>query len=167
MQATDQASFIGVKADRHQIDLEPLRLEQDVGACDREFTDPALPKAAADNNAFGVGPGLGLEKTRRHIGQFLREFLDRAVHQGRRADVVAYQRLVERVLGDRFGGFIPQRVVAVFLQRFAQRIQYLAERALAGAIAEKTVVVFQLDIEAVHVYGGQTGGAVPADAGGR
>ncbi len=53
-------------------------------------------KAAADHDAFGVGPGLGLEKAPRHIGQFLREFLDRAVHQRGGVDVVADQHLVER-----------------------------------------------------------------------
>ena len=105
MQAADQAGLVGVKADRHQIDLEILGLENDVGARDREFADPALPKAAADHDAFGVGPGLGLEKAPRHIGEFLGEFLDRAMHQGRGRDVVADQRLVELALADRLGGF--------------------------------------------------------------
>ena len=62
MQRADQAGVIGMKADRHQIDLEVLGLEDDVGARDREFADPALPKAAADHDALGIGPGLGLEE---------------------------------------------------------------------------------------------------------
>jgi len=85
MQAADQAGIVGVKADRHQIDFETFGLQDDVGARDREFADPALPETAADHDAFGIGPGPGLEKPLRHMGQFLRELLDRAVHQGRGA----------------------------------------------------------------------------------
>src|SRR6266851_4794403 len=100
MQTADQAGVIGAKADRHQIDLEVLSLENDIGARNRKLADPALAKAAADHDAFGVGPGLGLEKPLRHIGELLREFLDRTVHQRGGADVVAYQGLVERTLAD-------------------------------------------------------------------
>ncbi len=164
MQAADQAGFIGIEADRHQVDLEVFGLEQDVGARDREFADPALPKTAADHDAFGVGPGLGLEKPPRHIGQFLREFLDRAVHQGGGVDVVTDQRLIQLGLGEVRGGLLAERIVAIVLQGLAQRIQDLAERALAGAIAEKAVIVLQFDIEAVHLHGRQTGRAVAGDA---
>ena len=62
MQRADQAGVIGMKADRHQIDVEILGLEDDVGAGDGEFADPALPKAAADHDALGIGPRLGLEE---------------------------------------------------------------------------------------------------------
>ena len=119
MQAADQARVIGVEADRCHIDLEVFGLENDVGARDREFADPALAKAAADHDAFGIGPGLGLEKPLRHIGQLLREFLDRAVHQSGGMDVVAQQRLVERILADGLGGFASQGIAAVLLQRLA------------------------------------------------
>ena len=77
------------------------------------------------------------------------------------------QRLVERALADLLGGFVAERIVAVLLQRLAQRIQDLPERALAGAVAEKAVVVLQFDIEAVDVDRRQPGRAVPGDAGGR
>ncbi len=93
--------------------------------------------------------------------------LDRAMHQRGSVDVVAHQRLVERVLADGLGGFAAQGVVAVFLQRLAQRVQNLAERTLAGAVAEKAVVVLQLDIEAVYIHRRQTGRAMPGDARGR
>jgi len=86
---------------------------------DREFADPAFAKAAADHDAPGIGPGLGLEKTLRHIGKFLGELLDRAMHQRGGADVVAHQGLVERALGDRLGGLAAEGVLAVFLQRLA------------------------------------------------
>ena len=105
MQAADQASLVGMRADRHQVDLKILGLENDVGARDREFTDPALPKATADHDAFGVGPGLGLEEPTRHVSKLLGECLDRAMHQGGSVNVVADKHLVERALGDRLGGF--------------------------------------------------------------
>ena len=88
MQTTDQAGFVGMKADRNQVDLQPFGLEHDVGARNRQFPDPALAKAAADHDAFGVGPRLGLQKTRRHIGQFAREFLDGAMNERCSTDIM-------------------------------------------------------------------------------
>src|ERR1700686_5351438 len=167
MQAADQAGVIRIEADRHHLDFEVLSLENDIGARDRELADPALAKAAADHDAFGIGPALGLEKAPRHIRQFLREFLDRTVHQRSGADVVAPQSLVEPTFADGLGGFAAERILAVFLQRLAQRVQNFAERTFAGAVAEKALVVLQFDIVAVHVCRRQAGGAVPADAGGR
>src|SRR3977135_2317288 len=164
MQAANQTGFIGVETERHQINLEVFGLEDDVGARDREFADPALAKAAADHDAFGVGPGFGPEKSARHMGQFLRELLDRAVYQCGGADVVADQGLVERGLGDGRSGFVAERILAAFLQRLAQRVQYLAEGALAGAVAQKALVVLQFEIIAVHVHRWQARGAVPGDA---
>ena len=67
-------------------------------------------------------------------------------------------------LADGLGRFTAQRILAAFLQGLAQAVQHLAERALAGAIAEKAVIVLQLDIEAVHVHRGQTGRPVAGDA---
>ena len=167
MQRADQAGVIGMKADRHQIDVEILRLEDDVGAGDGDLADPALPKAAADHDALGIGPRLGLQEPAGHIGQFLREFLDRAMHQGGSVDIVADQRLVEVALGDFVGGFLAQGIVAVFLQRLAQAVQDLAEGPLAGAVAEKALVVLQLDVETVDLDRRQAGGAVAGDARGR
>ncbi len=107
MQAADQARFVGVKADRNQIDLEAFGLEQEAGARDRQFADPALPEAAAGDDALGIGPGPGLEKALGDISEFLCEFLDRAMYQRRGADIVADQRLIERVLADGCGGLSP------------------------------------------------------------
>src|SRR5258708_5270478 len=164
MQRADQAGIIGMKTDRHQVDLEVFGLENDVGAGNGELADPALPETAADHDAFGIRPGLGLEKFSGHMRQFLRKLLDRAMHQCRSMDIVADQRLVEFALGDLLGGFFPQGIVAVFLQRLAQGVQNCAKRPLAGAIAEKAVVVLQLDVETVDLHRRQPGGAVTGDA---
>src|ERR1700738_427081 len=132
MQAADQAGIIGMIADRDQVDAPAFGLEDNVGARDRQFADPALAKAAADHDALGIGPGLGLEKAPGDISEFLSEFLDRAMHQRRRRDEIA--------LGDIPGGFLAERVVAVLLQRLAQGLQDFSEGALAGAIANKALI---------------------------
>ena len=137
MQRADQAGVIGMKADRHQIDVEILGLEDDVGARDGELADPALPKAAADHDALGIGPRLGLEEPAGHIGQFLRELLDRAMHQGGGADIVADQRFVEVALGDFVGGFLAEGIVAVFLQRLAQPSRILRKAPLLARSPRK------------------------------
>ena len=108
MQRAKEACVVGMKADRHQIDIEILRFEDNVGACDGDLADPALPKAAADHDALCIRPRLGLEKPPRHIGQFLREFLDRTMHQRGGGDIVAYQDLIEVALGNVVGGFFAQ-----------------------------------------------------------
>src|SRR5215210_1303967 len=141
MRATDQAGVIRVITDWHQVDLEPIALEKQVGARDRKFADPAFAKAAADHDALGIGPGLALEKALSHIGEFLSELLDRAMNQRGGVNVVAHQRLIQRAFPDRLGGFAAERIVAGLLQRLAQRVQDLSERALAGTVTEKAVVV--------------------------
>ena len=100
---------------------------------------------------------LVLRNRPRHIGQLLREFLDRAMHQGGGGDIVAHQHRIEVALGNFVGGFFAQGIVAVFLQRLAQPVENLAEGALAGAVAEKALVVLQFDIEAVDFNRRQPG----------
>src|SRR6266478_3708034 len=130
-------------ADWYQIDRKVLVLEKNISARDGELSDPAAAKAAADHNAFGIGPELGLEKSARHIGQFLREFLYSAVHQRRRARILAHQRLIQRTLADAFRGFAAERIRAAFPQWLAQPVQDLAERSLASTVAQKTIVILQ------------------------
>ena len=164
MQATDQPGIVGMKTDRHYIDLEILRPEDDFGTRDRELSELAIAKAAADHNAFGLGPGLGFQKPPRHIGELLCELLDRTMHDGRRFGVVADQDGIEGLLADLVGGLVAERVLAGFLQGFAPPVENLAERAFGGAIPEKAFVVLQFDVEAVDLHGRQTGRAVPGDA---
>src|SRR5205807_2320824 len=80
MKTADQPGVVRMKADRQQIDFEALRLENDVGARDRNFADPAFAKAATNHDSLGIGPTFGLEKPLRHIGELVGEFLDRAMH---------------------------------------------------------------------------------------
>ncbi len=71
------------------------------------------------------------------------------MHQRCGADVAADQRFVERRLGDGICGFAAERILAVFLQRLAQRVQNLAEGAFAGAVAQEAFIVLQFDIKAI------------------
>lgn len=153
--------------DRDEIDLQPFGLEDDIGAGDGELANPALAKAPADHDAFGVFPHLVLEEALDHIGEFPREFLNRAVHQRRRRHVLADQHLVERRLADLLHRLLAERIVTVLLERLAQVLDDLLECALAGAIAEKPVAVLDLDIECIHVYRWQTLGTVIPDTNGR
>src|SRR5882757_9833089 len=164
MQRTEQAGIVGVKTDRHQIDLEVVVLENDLGPGDRELAEPAFAKSAADHDTLGLRPGLGLEEAARHIGQLLRKILDRAVQDRGSLQIVADQDGVECLLVDLVRRFVAERVLAGFSQLLSPFIENRAKRALAGAVANKTVLVLQLDIKAVHVYGRQPGRAVAGDA---
>ena len=107
MQRAEQAGVIRMETDRHQVDVEIFGLEDEVGAGNRDLSDPALPKTAADHDALCIRPCLGLEEPPGHIGQLLGELLDRPMHQRGRAEIGANQHLVEFALGDRAGGFFP------------------------------------------------------------
>src|SRR4030081_2387504 len=94
-------------ADRQHLDLEVLVLEDDFGARDGEFAEPASAKTAAYDDALRLLPGLGLEEAARDVGEFLREVLDGAVHDRRGLGFVADQDGVEHLLADVFGRFFP------------------------------------------------------------
>src|SRR5258708_6908458 len=163
MQRTDQAGFVGMKADRHQLDLEVFILENDSGARDREFAEPAVAKPATDHDALGLVPRLGLEEFSRHIGQFLRKLLDRAVQDGGRLQIVADQNGVELLLADLVRRLVTERILVRLAQRLAPFVENLAKRPLAGAVAEKTVFVLQFEVETVDLDRRQPGCAMAGD----
>src|SRR5215510_8692827 len=166
MQRSDQPGIIGVEADRHQIDIEVFRLQHDLGTRDRKLTHSALAKTATDHDALSLRPRLGLEEASCDISEFLRELLDRAVHDGRGLDVVADQHLVEHLLADLVGWLVAKGILAGLAQRLAPAVEDLAKGALAGAVAEKAVLVLQFEIEAVDVDRRQPTSPVAGDPGG-
>src|SRR4051794_32944382 len=167
VQTTDQAGIVGIEADRYHFDLEAFGLDDDVGTRDRQFAEPAVAKAAPDHDALGLGPSLGLEEAAGDISELLGEFLDRRMHHCGGLDVVADQDGVQHLLADLVRGLVAERILTGLFQRLAPAVQDLAERALAGAVAQKPFVVLEFDIEAVEVDRRQARRTMPADAGGR
>ena len=94
------------------------------------------------------------------MGQFLREFLDRAVQDRRSLGVIADQDLIERLLVDLVRRLLAERIFARLAEGFSPAVEYLAECALRGPVAQIMVVFLQLDVEAIHVYRRQAGGTV-------
>ena len=50
----EQSGFVRIVADRNEVDLDLVGLQDDGGATDRDFADPAGAKAAADHDALGA-----------------------------------------------------------------------------------------------------------------
>ena len=103
----------------------------------------------------GLGPGRSQQDPARSPeGPFDR--CHRVPHRGRlvegRLDVVADDNFVELALADLLHRLLAERILAVLLQRLAQILHDLLERALAGTIAEKTIAIFDFDIESVHIH---------------
>ena len=164
MQRADQRGLVRVEADRLHLDLEILRMQDDFRTRDGEFAQATIAKAAADHDALGLRPGLGLQEAAGDVGELLRELLDRAVHHGASLGVVADQDVVERLLADLVRRHLAERVLARLVQRLAPAVENLAERALRRPVAEETLVVLQFEIEAVDIDRGQPRGAVMGNA---
>ena len=64
------------------------------------------------------------------------------------------------LLGDLVARLVAERIVAGLAQRLAPVLDDVAERALAGAVADEAFVVLQLDVVAVDLDGRQAGRAV-------
>lgn len=111
MQRADKACVVRVVTDRQHFDLEVLGFEDDFGACDSEFAEAAVAKAAAHHDTFCLLPGLGLEELARDVGELLREIPDGAVHDCRGLGVLANQDGIEDLLADVFGRFLAKWVV--------------------------------------------------------
>ena len=141
--------------------VDVVGLEDDRGAADRQLADAARAKAAADHDALGVAPGLELEEAADDQRELLGEILDRALHDAGRFRVALGQQLVELLLADVSSlGLLAERIVAVLAQRLAPVLEDVAERALAGAVAEEALVVLDFQIVAVDLDRRQASAAV-------
>ncbi len=135
------------------------------GAADHQFADAAGAEAAADHDPLGVLPALELEEAADDQRQLLREILDRALHDAGGLGVALGQQFVELFLGDLVARLVAERVVAGLAQRLAPVLDDVAERALAGAVADEAFVVLQLDVVAVDLDRGQARAPCAAMAG--
>src|SRR6476646_2469542 len=168
MHGANQAGFVGIVADGHEIDDHLLRFEYHGCTTDGELADPAGAKAAADDDLFRIAPRLELEEAADDEGELLREVLDCALHDPGGLEVSLREKRIELLPTDLAAGLIAERIVAGLAQRLAPAIEDLAERPLTGAVAEQAVLVLQFDVIAFNLDGGEAGSAMRRNArGGR
>ena len=129
MRGADQAGFVRIVADRHQVDRDLVGLEDHRRAADGELADPAGAEAAADHDPFGVAPGLELEKAPDDEGELLRKILDRALQDAGRLRIAFDQQRVELLLADVLARLVAEGVVSGLAQRLAPVLDDVAERA--------------------------------------
>ena len=161
--APTKTRLVRLVANRLQLDLDAIGFEDDGGAADRQFADAAAAKAAADREPFGIAPRLEFVKAPDHQRKVLGKIFDGTMHQTGFLDIAASQKHIELLLGQLLARLIAQRIIAGFAQRLAPILDDLPERALTGAVADKTLVVFDFDIVAVEVDLRQPAGAMRRD----
>ena len=147
MGAADQPGLVRVMAHRHQLDRIAFGLQDDAGPRDRELADPALPEAAADDDALDRAPGLLPQEASDDEGERLGEALDSREHQRRLACLTLGEQLVELRFARRLAG-LRQRVLAVFGQMAAQFGEMVHEGAAARLVAEEAVGIADFEIVA-------------------
>src|SRR5581483_11992927 len=98
-----------------------------------------------------------------HGGEFLCELLDRAEHETRRLWVALDDELVHRLFADVLARLFAERVFVDLPDALAPIVENLAERAVAGAVAEKPFAVAQFLVVGVDIDGGQLGCGMPAE----
>src|SRR5260370_42713574 len=135
--------------DRQHLYFEVLGVEQNFGARNGEFAEPAVAKAAAHGDALGLVPGLGFEERPRYVDEVLREILDGAVHDCRSFAVVTDQRSVKFFLADIFGRLLPEWVFARFAQRLPPLFESFQEGGFAGAIPEECFLILHCEVETI------------------
>lgn len=165
MRGADQRRLVRMVADRHQVEAAELRLEQHVGASDRELADAALAEAAADHDALGLVPGLELQEALDDAGERLGELLDRALDDAGRLVVAVDEQVVERLLADLVRVLVAEGVGAVLAQRLAPFLEDLVEGAPARPVPDEPLLVLDLGIVAVDPHGREQ--ARPVDPEGR
>ena len=160
MNRANQAGVVTVIADQLHIELWLLLLEQRGGAADCEFADAPRAEAASDDKPLGVSPSLQLLKSFEDGGEFLREFLNRALYDAGRFRGALDQKIIDLLSGDRVDVLAAKRVVGSFARDFAPFRQQLDERGFPSAIPDKAVFVFHFDIVTFNRHRRQGTGAV-------
>src|SRR3954471_9024928 len=146
MRRPDQAGVIRIVPDQLHIDGDGFAFEDHGAAADGELAHAPRTKTTADDNAFGVAPGLGLEKTADDCSELLGKFLDGALHDASSFRRAFGQDGIEVLLGYVLRRLVPQGVVVELAQGCPKPIKDLAEGTLTGFVPHKTVVVFDLKV---------------------
>src|SRR5262249_55464019 len=129
MRGTDEARFVGIAADRHEVDGHLVGLEDDSGATDGELAVAAVAKAAAYDDAFGIAPSLELEETANDERELLREVLDRALQDTGSLRIAFGEQRIQRLLAQLLGRLVAERVFAGLAQGLAPVLDDIAEGA--------------------------------------
>ena len=146
MRGAEQAGFIGIVADKLEIDIDAVGLEQQAGAADGQLADAAGAEAAADDEAFRVAPILEPQEAADDQGELLGEVLDGALHDARGFGFALRQEVGELLLADLLAGFVAERILAQLLQRLAPFVENVPERVLAGLVADEAVLVLDFEL---------------------
>src|SRR5262245_37387241 len=155
MRAADEAGLVGVVADQIEVDVGPLSLQNDGSSTHSKLADAALLQAAADHDALRVAPFLGLEVAPDDAGQLVGVVLDRALDDTGALRVPLHEEPVEPLLADVLARRLAERVLVDLLQALAQIVEKGPEGSAAGAVADESVLVLDLEVVAVDRHGGQ------------
>src|SRR5262245_10147513 len=107
MRRADEAGFVGIAADRHEVDRHLVGLEDDRSTTDGELAVAAVTKAAAHDDPFRVAPSLELEETANDERQLLREVLDRPLQDPGRLRIAFGEQRIERLLAQLLARLVP------------------------------------------------------------
>jgi len=165
--AADQPRMVRWVTDRLQFDLIATGLENNGGAADGEFADPALAQATANDDALRVFPVFEAQKAPDDQGEFLREFLDDAVDYARRFRIAFGQRFVELLLAEVLAQVLAERILTSLADTLAPVVENRLEGPLACAIADEAIGAPQLGIVGVHDDVAELLGAVSEQRGRR
>ena len=149
MRGADQPGFVRVIAHRNELDGNLVRFKDHRSAPDNQFANPARAEPATDHDALGILPALQLEIASDHQRELLRKVLDCTLHDASRLGVALGEQAIELLLGDLVARRIPERVVTGLTQVLSPILDHVAERTLAGAIADEALVILQFDVVAV------------------
>src|SRR5262245_65469049 len=121
MRCADQARFVGVAADRHEVDRHLVSLEDDGSATDRELAVAAVTKTAAHDAAFGIAPSLELEETANDERELQREIFDRALHDNGSLRIAFAEQRIQRLLALLLALLVAELFCSGFAHRLAPR----------------------------------------------
>jgi hypothetical protein len=148
---TDEAGLVRIAVNRSKPDVDLFSLEDDRRPADHELAHATCTKPSANCDTLGVFPALQLEIAANDQGKFLGEVLDRAMDNSRRLRFSPLQKLVKLLPTQFIADLIAKRIVACLPKRFAPVMDDLPECAFAGTIAEKALVILELDVVAVEI----------------
>src|SRR5579883_204136 len=157
----DEAGLVGMKADRDEVDIGAIRLQQHGGSTDGDLADAAVAEPAADHDTLCAAPCLEAKKPLGDGCEFLGKILYRSVHDTGRFHVAGGQELVKLLLPDPVARLVSQRILVVApAPAFALIVENRLKGALARAVADETVAFPQFFVVGIDYNGRQLASAM-------